>query len=127
MRSFLSVTGIMVSISLLVAPAAAAPLGAALTKDFAAQNQTGSESLATQIQYRRGYRGGYRGGYRDHDRGDDGAGVAAGILGGLMLGAIIANESQRNRGSGYCAQRYRSYDPGSGTYLGYDGYRHRCQ
>jgi hypothetical protein len=123
MRSFLSVTGIMVSISLLVAPAAAAPLGAALTKDFAAQNQTGSESLATQIQYRRGYRGGYR----DHDRSDDGAGVAAGILGGLMLGAIIANESQRNRGSGYCAQRYRSYDPGSGTYLGYDGYRHRCQ
>jgi hypothetical protein len=123
MRLSLSVTGILVSISLLVAPAAAAPLGAALTKDIAAQNQTGSESLATQIQYRRGYRGGYRG----DDRGDDGAGVAAGILGGLMLGAIIANESQRNRGSGYCAQRYRSYDPGSGTYLGYDGYRHRCQ
>jgi hypothetical protein len=21
----------------------------------------------------------------------------------------------------YCAQRYRSYDPASGTYLGYDG------
>jgi BA14K-like protein len=26
----------------------------------------------------------------------------------------------------YCAQRYRSYDPGSGTYLGYDGVRHPC-
>lgn len=26
----------------------------------------------------------------------------------------------------YCAQRYRSYDPGSGTYLGYDGMRHPC-
>ncbi|MGB8044731.1 MAG: BA14K family protein [Pseudolabrys sp.] len=23
-------------------------------------------------------------------------------------------------------QRFRSYDPGSGTYLGYDGYRHPC-
>jgi BA14K-like protein len=26
-----------------------------------------------------------------------------------------------------CAQRYRSYDPGSGTFLGYDGARHPCQ
>lgn len=25
-----------------------------------------------------------------------------------------------------CAARYRSYDPGSGTYLGYDGLRHSC-
>lgn len=29
-------------------------------------------------------------------------------------------------GAAYCAQRYRSYDPGSGTYLGYDGMRHPC-
>jgi hypothetical protein len=27
---------------------------------------------------------------------------------------------------GYCAQRYKSYDPASGTYLGYDGLRHPC-
>ncbi len=26
----------------------------------------------------------------------------------------------------YCAQRYRSYDPRSGTYLGNDGLRHPC-
>lgn len=26
----------------------------------------------------------------------------------------------------YCAQRFRSYDPASGTYLGYDGRRHPC-
>ena len=25
-----------------------------------------------------------------------------------------------------CAQRYRSYDPSSGTFLGYDGMRHPC-
>jgi hypothetical protein len=25
-----------------------------------------------------------------------------------------------------CMQRFRSYDPGSGTYLGYDGNRHPC-
>lgn len=28
--------------------------------------------------------------------------------------------------AGYCAQRYKSYDPASGTYLGYDGQRHPC-
>jgi hypothetical protein len=27
---------------------------------------------------------------------------------------------------GYCAQRYKSYDPGTGTFLGYDGQRHPC-
>jgi hypothetical protein len=26
----------------------------------------------------------------------------------------------------YCMQRYRSYDPRSGTYMGNDGYRHPC-
>jgi hypothetical protein len=26
-----------------------------------------------------------------------------------------------------CARRYRSYDPGSRTFRGHDGYRHSCQ
>jgi hypothetical protein len=26
----------------------------------------------------------------------------------------------------YCASRFRSYDPRSGTYLGFDGVRHSC-
>jgi BA14K-like protein len=26
----------------------------------------------------------------------------------------------------YCQSRYRSYDPASGTFLGYDGQRHPC-
>jgi hypothetical protein len=26
----------------------------------------------------------------------------------------------------YCMQRFRTYDPNSGTYVGYDGYRHPC-
>jgi hypothetical protein len=65
--------------------------------------------------------GGYRGGDR-HDRGgDDGAGVAAGVLGGLLLGAIIANESQRND----CARR-PGYDPRSHTFVGSDRRRYRC-
>jgi len=28
--------------------------------------------------------------------------------------------------AGYCASRYRSYDPATGTFLGYDGLRHPC-
>jgi BA14K-like protein len=31
-----------------------------------------------------------------------------------------------NADPAYCAQRYKSYDPASGTYLGYDGLRHPC-
>jgi hypothetical protein len=65
--------------------------------------------------------GGYRGGDRHHDRGDDGAGVAAGVLGGLLLGAIIANETQRND----CARR-PGYDPRSHTFVGGDRRRYRC-
>jgi len=30
------------------------------------------------------------------------------------------------RDESYCVQRYRSYDPGSGTFLGNDGRRHPC-
>lgn len=26
----------------------------------------------------------------------------------------------------WCLNRYRSYDPASDTFMGYDGYRHRC-
>ena len=27
----------------------------------------------------------------------------------------------------YCAQKYRSFDPRSGTFMGYDGHRHMCR
>jgi BA14K-like protein len=36
-------------------------------------------------------------------------------------GAVVAGED-----ASYCAQRYRSYDPATGTYLGFDGLRHPC-
>ena len=55
-----------------------------------------------------------------------GGAVAAGVLGGLVLGTIIATEAQRNQGVEYCMRRYRSYDPGSMTYVGRDGLRHGC-
>ena len=123
MRLSLAMTSVLVATSLLAVPAIAAPLGAAVPKTIAAQIHSSDDTLVTQVQYRHGYRGGYR--YRD--RSDDGAGIAAGIICGLMLGAIIANQSQRGgRTVEYCMRRFRSYDPNSGTYLGNDGYRHRC-
>lgn len=39
--------------------------------------------------------------------------------------AVVADDGGGDS-AGYCAQRYRSYDPASGTYLGYDGLRHPC-
>ena len=38
--------------------------------------------------------------------------------------AYAAMEGSANGSS--CAQRYRSYDSGSGTFLGHDGHRHPC-
>jgi len=37
------------------------------------------------------------------------------------------NSYAMSPGDGDCAQRYRSYDPASVTYLGHDGRRHSCQ
>ena len=120
MRKPFSVTGAVIGICLLVAPAAGAPLAGAVSKDLAPQAQSGDNSLLVQVQHRRG------GHYRGHHGGGNGAGVAAGVLGGLLLGAIIASEAQRSRGVEYCIQHYRSYDPNSMTYIGRDGRRHRC-
>jgi hypothetical protein len=81
---------------------------------------------------------------------DRGAGIAAGIIGGLIIGGIIASQHPRyhyeyyppyppyppyplyrpypswNGAVAYCMRRFKSYDPYSMTYLGYDGFRHPC-
>ena len=94
--------------------------------------------------------GGHRG---DHDRhhGHGGQfGLAAGLAAGSALGygyggyddpdtyndsyayddpgsdgysgSVVSSSADPS----YCAQRYKSYDPASGTYLGRDGLRHPC-
>ena len=77
-------------------------------------------ALASQAYYGNGYYGGgyydspgyYAPGYYDDQYYDSGA-VAVAPAGG-------------DDSVAYCAQTYRSYDPRSGTYLGFDGYRHPC-
>lgn len=74
----------------------------------------------------RHYRGrhyGYRyGGWRGHD--NNGA-VAAGILGGIAAGALIGGAVQA-QDAPPCVH-YRSYDPGSRTFVGRDGVRYACR
>jgi hypothetical protein len=48
----------------------------------------------------------------------------------LAAAPPAASEAHAAMGSGsggFCAQRYRSYDPASGTFRGYDGRRHLCE
>ncbi|MBI1202107.1 MAG: BA14K family protein [Rhodopseudomonas sp.] len=126
MRFALSAMAVVLGAGLLAAPvpAVATPIGAALTGGLTSQAQTEGEPLLLQVQHRpRGGGPRHGGGGGGHD--NSGA-VAAGILGGLFLGAIIANQAQHQNAVDYCMRRYRSYDPRSGTYLGYDGYRHPC-
>jgi hypothetical protein len=72
-----------------------------------------------------------------------GWGLGAGLLGGAIIGSALAaphyyyypNPYYAAPGyygppsadaTAYCMQQFKSYDPRSGTYLGYDGYRHPC-
>jgi hypothetical protein len=76
------------------------------------------------------YRDWYRRNHRDND--DAAAAALFGLAAGALLGATVPNALG---GGGLdvtehvrrCEARYRSYDPASDTYLGYDGIRHRCR
>jgi len=89
----------------------------------------------------------YGGGYRHHHRGGGfwpGVAVGAGIgigsgygyygspsyyddsYGYYDEGVVAAAPPTDDDAVAYCTQRYRSYDPASGTYLGNDGLRHPC-
>ena len=77
-----------------------------------------------------------------------GWGFGAGFLGGAIVGGALAAPyyygpypyyygapyppayypapAYGGNAAGYCAGRYRSYDPATGTFLGHDGVRHPC-
>ncbi|MFG1385198.1 BA14K family protein [Xanthobacter versatilis] len=70
------------------------------------------------------YRPGWGWGYYNNS----GAWIALGVASGLALGAVAATAEPvyGDDAVAYCAQRYRSYNPATGTYTGYDGYQHPC-
>ena len=45
---------------------------------------------------------------------------------GPAIGGAYAYNEVPMGDAGYCARRFRSYDPATGTYLGYDGVRRAC-
>jgi len=54
--------------------------------------------------------------------------TTSGAMASVPFGGTDAYASMSgNADVSSCAQRYRSYDPASGTFLGYDGNRHPCQ
>ncbi|OSI24846.1 MULTISPECIES: BA14K family protein [Bradyrhizobium] len=77
-----------------------------------------------QVQYRDWHHGWHRPHWHRHY--GPGAAVIGGLAAGALIGGAIANSEARADVSAYCAQRHKSYDPASGTYLGYDGARHPC-
>ena len=124
--------------------ASAAPVMRGIAPAVSAQNE-----MVQQVQWRRhGHHGGrgYYGGRGYHGGRGNGGAVAAGVLGGLAVGAMIGAAAAApppayygapapvyggGGGGGdwiaYCSSKYRSFDPASGTYLGYNGYRHPCE
>ena len=97
------------------------------------------------------FRGGRVGGYGGGGFGGPaiGLGIAGAVVGGALLGAtqpygyqpygyqtygydpaydegFVVAPAAGGDGVAYCMQRFRSYDPGSGTFLGRDGLRHPC-
>jgi hypothetical protein len=118
-----SITGrTLLGVLLVAAPLAgnAAPVSGSAVKPA-------DNSLLLQVQHRHYRGGGYRHGGGYYHGGGDGGAVAAGAIFGLLLGGMIAaSQAQQQRSVEYCARRFRSYDPYSMTYLGYDGLRHRC-
>ena len=100
-------------------PAISAPL-----MNNAGLSKTTSSSDVTNVQYRRYHRHGY---YRRGGGGGGAAGLGIGLAAGAIIGgAIAASAAQANQNAAYCSQRYRSYDPRSGTYLSTDGNRYPC-
>jgi hypothetical protein len=72
---------------------------------------------------------GYGGYYEPYSYGDDYAYDDTYDNGYFDTGIPVQSDVVVSSGgddASYCAQRYRSYDPASGTYLGFDGLRHPC-
>ncbi|MCP3394184.1 BA14K family protein [Bradyrhizobium sp. CCGB12] len=117
-RTFVVLTaGAMLSAA--ASPVLAAPLPIA---------NPGPDQGVQQVQYRHwhGHGPGHYHYRHHHGHYGNGAAVLGGLAAGAIIGGAIASSQARANAESYCVQRYRSYDPGSGTYLGNDGLRHQC-
>lgn len=114
-----------------IAPVSAAPLS---NRPFPAIEKAYPNETYTQYYHRRYHH------HHHYYHGGGGDAVAAGVV-GLAAGALIAGAiaSQAQPASpppppgtvspsvaAYCARKYRSYDPASGTFLATNGMRYVC-
>jgi len=106
------------------AAASAAPLSPAM----AAGTQTHPVDGITNVQWRGHHHHRWHGDHWRHRHYGYGWGPAiGGLAAGAIIGSAIANSNAAaGNAVGYCMNRFKSYDPASGTYLGYDGFRHPC-
>jgi hypothetical protein len=100
--------------------------------DANCQNKGPNSPYTGDYQRRQAYRNGNWDNGWNNNSGFWPGDVAAGAVGtaGAIAGAPFRSGrsyADMNGDASYCAQRYRSYDPASGTYLGRDGRRHVCQ
>ncbi|WP_262270722.1 BA14K family protein [Microvirga yunnanensis] len=133
-KPILALVGAAMLVSALPASASPVPNRTLAQLDRAYPNESYAQ------YYRRGYRPYY---YRDryYYRRDNGAAVAAGVAGlaaGALIAGAIANQAQAQPAAppppgtvdpqlaAYCARKYRSYDPGTGTFLATNGMRYVC-
>lgn len=108
------------------AASSAAPLGPSIVT----VTHAGAANAVTNVRWRGHRHHGWHGGYR-HDRhyGGGWGPAIGGLAAGAIIGGAIASSNAAAAGGdavGYCMNRFKSYDPASGTYLGYDGMRHPC-
>jgi hypothetical protein len=144
-RRLVAAIGFTAGIASVATVASAAPVtGALAIKNAVPAN-------VEPVQWRRGWGGGYRRGW---GWGGAAAGFVAGAVIGSALASpysygyapyyppgpyYVAPPAPVYYGPppvygapvveddvSYCSQRFKSYDPRSGTYLGYDGIRHPC-
>jgi hypothetical protein len=86
-----------------------------------------------------GFAGSAEAGHWHHHHRDAVAAGFVGLAAGALIGSALARP-QQPRGFvvvepsygysdwiAYCSQRYRSFDPRTGLYFGYDGYYHECR
>jgi hypothetical protein len=124
MKLMLPVASSLLALSLATS-ASAAPL--VVQKSSAMSERSAPGAAVTEVGWRHGHR--RHGGWHRHGwhRGHRGWGpVIGGLAAGAIVGSAIASSHAQASANAYCEQKYRSYDPASGTYLGYDGLRHPC-
>ena len=117
-KTSVALASILLAATSSIGPAGATPATPA-AKPAVTQPHHDVQNVAWRGPHGHWRRGGHWHGHR---------GWGAGIVGGLVAGALIAGAIREGRAADIdmerCAERYRSFDPASGTYLGYDGERH---